>query len=454
MKLWDRRFKDREDIPILERFNSSIEKDRFLWQEEIDSSIGYAKALRKAKILTKKEADETVTGLYKVKKRIKNGEDITRFEDIHSAVELMLIEEIGQTGKKIHTQRSRNEQVVTDERLYLKKKIPLLIEAIKRVQASVIKLAENNFDIVMPAYTHLQQAQCVLFSHYIMSLFWSLQRSVERVKDLLKRVDKLPLGSGALAGTTLAIDRKYLCKIIGFRSETENSIDAVSDRSFILEALFVFSVILMDLGRYAEDFIIFSSSEFGYLILDDSISTSSSLMPQKRNPDFLELVRASSGSVFGNFVHLFTVLKGIPLTYNKDLQEDKVPLYNGVESTLQTLEVFDVILNNIKLNKKRIHSNIDPSVFATDMVDYLVNKGIAFREAYDIVGEIICHVENIGKRLNKIKIDELRKFSPLFDDDLFNIFDPVRSIKQKKSGGSTNPEEVRRQIESAKKIIQ
>jgi len=365
----------------------------------------------------------------------------------------MLIEEIGETGKKLHTGRSRNEQVVTDEKLYLKTKIPQLIERLKRIQTSVVKLAEDYFDVIMPAYTHLQQGQCVLFSHYIMSLFWPLQRGKERLADLLKRIDKLPLGAGALAGTTLPVDREYLSEQLGFGSITENSMDSVADRSFILETLFVLSIILLDLGRYAEDFIIFSSQEFGYILLANTISTSSSLMPQKRNPDFFELVRASSGELFGNLTQLFVVLKGLPLTYNKDLQEDKVPLHHGVENTLRVLEVFEQVVGKIKLNKKQIENQIDPSLFATDMIDYLVEKGVPFREAHGIVGAIVYHAEREGKRLNELKLEELKKFSYLFDEKVSELFDPVHSVNQKKTTGSTNPEKVKIQIEKAKKLI-
>jgi len=365
----------------------------------------------------------------------------------------MLIEEIGETGKKLHTGRSRNEQVVTDERLYLKEKIPQLIERLRKIQTSVMKLAEKYFDVVMPAYTHLQQGQCVLFSHYIMSLFWPLERGKERLRDLLKRIDKLPLGAGALTGTTLPLDREYLSELLGFGSITENSMDSVAERSFILETLFVLSVILLDLGRYAEDFIIFSSREFGYILLANTISTSSSLMPQKRNPDFFELIRASSGKLFGNLAELFVVLKGLPLTYNKDLQEDKIPLYSGVEDTLKVLEVFDQVVSKIKLDKEQIQNKIDPSLFATDMVDYLVEKGIPFREAHGIVGAIVYHAEREGKKFNELKLEELKKFSLFFDEKVFEIFDPVHSVNQKKSAGSTSPEEVKIQIENAKKLI-
>ena len=293
MKVWDKRFKERKTNPLLEDYNSSIEQDQFLYQEEIEGSQAYAKALYKAAVLSEKELKEILYGLRRVKKRIERGENISQFEDIHSAVELLLTDEIGAAGKKLHSGRSRNEQVVNMERLYLKKKIPQIVTLVEKIQKTLTRLAEENFNVLFPGYTHLQQAQCVLFSHYLMALFWPLERGKVRLRQVLKRVSTLSLGVGALAGCSLPLDREYMRRILHFNSVSENSMDTVTDRSYILEALFVFSLILLDISRYAEDFIIFSSNEFGYLEMDDSLVTSSSLMPQKRNPDFLELIRAS-----------------------------------------------------------------------------------------------------------------------------------------------------------------
>jgi argininosuccinate lyase len=452
MKVWEKRFPARKENPLLEAFNASIEQDRFLYQAEIKASLAYAQALQQAACLTKKELQLIRAGLKTVKKRIEAGENLSRFEDIHSAVELMLTQEIGDTGKKLHSGRSRNEQVVTDERLYLKEKLPRIIDLLKINQRSVIRLAEENADIIMPGYTHLQQAQYVMFSHYIMSLFWPLERATSRLKDALERTDSLSLGVGALAGSTIPINREWLRKTLGFGSITENSMDTVSDRSFILETLFVLAVLLLDLSRFAEDFIIFSSREFGFLALDDSLATSSSLMPQKKNPDFFELIRAGPGRLFGYLSSLFIAIKGLPSTYNKDLQQDKIPLHQGIEETIQILKVFNYALTKFKLNKKKLAGERDSFLFATDLVDYLVKKGLSFRKAHGLAGEIVQYAEKKGLALNALGIDELRRFDSSFGEDVFEIFDPLQSVKMKKTYGSTHPEQVKAQIAKAKKL--
>lgn len=453
MKLWDKRFKSRKIIPLLENFNASIKEDNFLYKAEIEASKAYAKALEKTSILSKDELDRILSGLNKIKENIEQGENLDQFEDIHSAIEILLTKEIGEAGKKLHTGRSRNEQVVTDERLYLKEKIPEVIEILKNTQENVIKLAEDNFDVIMPGYTHLQQGQCILFSHYITSLFWQLERAKSRLNDLVKRIDVLPLGVGALAGSSVAIDREYLKGILGFSSISENSIDSVSDRSFILEALFALSLILLDLTRFSGDFVIFSSHEFGFLELDESIATSSSLMPQKKNPDFFELIRASSGRVFGYLTSLFITIKGLPFAYNKDLQEDKIPLHNGIEETIEVLKVFDYTLNQIKPKKEDILKRVSPFLLSTDLVDYLVAKGVVFREAHGIVSEIVNYAEKEKKELNELNLEEFKGFSEKFTSDVSKVFDFTNSVKMKKTYGSTNPDFVKQQIEKAKKLI-
>ncbi len=453
MKVWDQRFGARAEDPLLESFNASIQKDRFLYGAEIQASQAYALALRKAALLTMEEWQQIEKGLKAVKKRIERGENLDRFEDIHSAVELILVEEIGDAAKKLHTGRSRNEQVVTDERIYLKESIPRIIDILKNIQRSLIRLAETHADVIMPGYTHMQQAQYVLFSHYVMSLFWPIERAKSRLQGALTRIDTLTLGVGALAGSTAAIDRNFLGKTLGFASVAENSMDAVSDRSFIIETLFVLSLLLLDLSRYAEDFVIFSTREFGYLDFDDRIATSSSLMPQKKNPDFFELIRAGSGRIFGYLTQLFITVKGLPSTYNKDLQEDKTPLRLGVEETIQILKVFESTLKGIKPNIRRIQAHHDSFLCATDLVDYLVDKGIPFREAHGIIGKLVRYAEKKGVGLNELKFEEFRRFHPLFASDVFEVFDPTHSIRQKKTSGSTHPQWVRKQIRMAKKKI-
>lgn len=453
MKVWDQRFAPRAEDPLLETFNASIEKDRFLYGAEIKASQAYALALRKAALLTMEEWRQIDRGLKAVKKRIEKGENLGRFEDIHSAVELILVEEIGDAAKKLHTGRSRNEQVVTDERIYLKEQIPRIVEVLIKIQRSLIRMAEAHADVIMPGYTHMQRAQYILFSHYIMSLFWPLERAKARLQGSLTRIDTLTLGVGAFAGSTAGIDRDYLKKILEFSSVAENSMDAVSDRTFILETLFVLSLLLLDLSRFAEDFVIFSTREFGYLDFDDRIATSSSLMPQKKNPDFFELIRAGSGRLFGYLTQLFITVKGLPSTYNKDLQEDKTPLRLGVEETIQILKVFESTLKGIKPNLRRIKAHYDSFLCATDLADYLVDKGVPFREAHGIVGKLVRYAENKKVGLDTLEFEEFRRFHPLFGSDVLTVFDPAHSIRQKKTSGSTHPQWVRKQIRTAKKKV-
>jgi argininosuccinate lyase len=454
MKTWSRRFAARREDPLLEAFNASIRDDRFLAAYEVEASLGYARALARAGVLSAKEAGRMAAGLAAVKRRIAGGQDLGAYEDIHSAVELLLVREIGEPGKKLHTGRSRNEQVVTDERLYLKDRVPRLLELLTGCQRSIIRLAERHAAVLMPGYTHLRQAQVVLFSHYIMSLFWPLERAKARLGDALKRIDVLPLGSGALAGTTAPIDRDGLRRALGFSDVSDNSMDAVADRSFILEPLSVLLILLIDISRIAEDFVVFSGPEFGLLDLDDAITTSSSLMPHKKNPDFFELLRAGAGRVFGDFSRLAVTLKGLPSTYDKDLQDDKVPLYHGIEETIRILEVFLVTLGKIKPGPKAVARSLDPSLFATDLVDYLTARGVPFREAHGVVGEIVRFAETGGRALNALRLDEFRRFHAAFEEDVFEVFDPGRSVLRKTTSGSTHPAEVKKQIRKAKRIVE
>jgi len=451
--VWDKRFAGREAVPLLERFNASIREDAFLAMPEIRASTAYAQGLERAGVLTKEETTIVLGGLEKVAARIEGGEDLGRFEDIHSAVELMLTEEVGDVGRKLHTGRSRNEQVVTDERLYLKDKLPGVCAGIEGVQRGLLGLAERWPDAVMPGYTHLQRGQCMLFSHYIMASFWALERGKERLKDALKRIDICPLGSGALAGSTAALDRAYLKELLGFGGMSENSLDAVGDRSFILETLFALGLVVLDLSRLAEDLVIFSTAEFGFLDLDASIATSSSLMPQKRNPDFFELVRAAPARLFGHASRLFMVLKGLPLSYNKDLQDDKEPLRKGIEETADVLAVMEAALARVRPKPGRMRDAIDPGLFATDMADYLVEKGIPFREAHGLVAAIVSFAELSGRDPGSLTIEVYRSFHAAFGEDVKEVFDPARSIWRKKTYGSTNPDMVKRQLEKAKSLI-
>jgi len=453
MKVWDKRFKGREAIPLLEEFNASLKQDRFLFREEIACSKAYARALERASVIDAGELGRILTGLDEIADEIAAGRDLDGFEDIHSAVELLLAEKIGDAGRKLHTGRSRNEQVAAAERLYLKKRAPEAIEACERIQAAVIRLAEEHIDVVMPGYTHLQQAQPLLFSHYIMAVFWEMERGKARLRDALKRIDFLPLGSGALAGSSVPLDRDLMRNDLGFGAISENSLDAVSDRSFILETLFALSLLLLDLSRLMEDLVIFCSNEFGFLEMEDAIATSSSLMPQKKNPDLFELIRASCGRVFGELVSLVIAVKGLPHSYNKDLQADKAPLREGVGEALKALEVTAAVLGKIKPVKDAIRSKMSSFLLATDLADYLVGKGLPFREAHGLAAGIVRSALEAGKELDGLSLDELRKFSPLFDGDVREVLSFENSLLRKKTSGSTHPDMVRRQIERAKALL-
>ncbi len=453
MKVWNGRFEEREDNPLLEAFNASIHDDAFLLDAEIRASLAYASALNRASILTPSEFEAIRSGLERVRSRIRSGENLAQFEDIHSAVELMLTEETGETGKKLHTGRSRNEQVATDERLFLKERMPEILLVLTRIQETVLGLAEDYSNVVMPGYTHLQQGQPVLFAHYILSLFWQMERGKDRLRDALKRIDALPLGSGALAGSTVPLDRDHMREILGFASVTSNSMDAVSDRSFILEVLFALSLVFLDVSRACEDFIVFTSKEFGLIKLDDSIATSSSLMPQKKNPDFFELLRAGAGRMFGLASQLFITVKGLPSTYNKDLQWDKEPLHRGVDDAVRMLKIFHLILERITPDAEAMRSKLDPLLLATDLADYLVERGVPFREAHGIVGAVVRHAEMHQTYINALSVDALRQFSDAFGDDVSQVFDFTQSVRRKKTTGSTHPDQVRRQIEEAQCIL-
>ena len=451
--VWNKRFPGRAEHPAFERMNVSIGADSFLAGAEIEASAAYAAGLAKAGAISPAEARTIERGLKKVAERIAAGEPLGRFEDIHSAVEILLVETVGEAGKKLHTGRSRNEQVATDERLFLMQEIPAVQKRISAVQRGLVKLAEKYGHVLMPGYTHLQRAQSVLFGHYILSFFWALERDQERLADVLKRVAVLPLGAGALAGSTTAIDRDDLKDRLGFSSVAPNSLDAVADRSFILETISALALTALDLSRLAEDLVIFSSAEFGFFDLDDSLATSSSLMPQKKNPDIFELIRAWPGRLFGHYSRLFMVLKGLPSSYNTDLQEDKVPLRESLSDAATVLDAAAAALRRIKPNAKRMREGLTAGLFATDLADDLVRKGLTFREAHGLVGAVVADAERKGKSLDELTIEEYQAISPHFGEDVRAVFDPFGSVCRKKTSGSTHPDEVKAQIAAAKRLL-
>lgn len=426
--VWGRRFEGQAREETFDRFNASIGEDLFLAEAEVAASKAYARALRRAGVLTGEEAEGIERGLERVGARLAAGESADRFEDVHSAVELMLTEEIGPAGQKLHTGRSRNEQVATDERLWLKAKIPEALAAVEAAEAALEKLAAAHPRALWPGYTHLQPAQVVPFPLWAESYVEPMRRAGDRLREALARVDVLPLGSGALAGTMVALDREAMRTDLGFGGITRNPMDAVSDRTFILDVLYALAVLMLDAGRLATDLVLYASREFGLIEMDAAIATSSSLMPQKKNPDIFELVRAAAGAAAGRLMEVFMTLKGLPSAYNKDLQADKRPLREGMEEPIRVMWVLAAALGHIRPRREIPASALDPGLYATDLVAYLVGKGVPFREAHGAVGAAAGEAERSGRPLNSFSPEEWRRFSPFFGDDVMEVFNPRRSV--------------------------
>jgi argininosuccinate lyase len=454
MKLWGGRFK-KATGGLMEHFNASIGFDWRLWAADIEGSMAYARALERAGLLTADEVDQLIQGLEAVAREFEGGEFEIKpsDEDIHTAVERRLAELVGQVAGKLHTGRSRNDQVATDLRLYLMWEIPDLCQRLGELQEAIVTKAEQHLEVIMPGYTHLQRAQPVLFSHWLLSTFWMLQRDRERLDDLEKRVAVLPLGAGALAGHALGIDRQFLAAELGFRAVCENSLDAVSDRDFVAEFLFWAALLQTHLSRLAEDLIIWSSAEFGFVELDDAYATGSSLMPQKKNPDSLELLRGKVGRMVGHLVTLLTVLKGLPSTYNKDLQEDKEPLFDALDTLELALPVAAGVVRTLKVNAEAMAAALDDAMLATDLADYLVRRGVPFRQSHELVGRAVRRAEALGLPLRELPLAEFRAISEAFNDDLYAVFDHRRSVEARDSCGGTATAAVRQQIERARSLL-
>jgi argininosuccinate lyase len=455
MKLWGGRFREKPD-KLMRNFNDSFRFDQRLYAVDIQGSIAYAKALSDAGLLQEYEYGNIVEGLLRIKKEFDDGvfQPGDEDEDIHTAIERRLTELIGEPAGKLHTGRSRNDQVALDLRLYAIGTIELVGEALSALQAAVIEQAEAHLDIIMPGYTHLQPAQPVLFSHWLMSYFWMFDRDQGRLADCKRRTAVSPLGAGALGGTPFQIDRAQLGEALGMPAVTENSMDAVSDRDFAAEFLFALAMISVHLSRLAEDLIIFSSPPFGYLSIEEAYTTGSSLMPQKRNPDSLELARGKTGRVISSLVNLLVILKGLPSTYNKDLQEDKEPLFDSVDTILLTLPVIKGVVGTMRPHADAMAANLDETMLATDMANYLVEKGVPFRQAHHVVGEVIRLAEERGIELSALPLEDLQRISVHFTPDVEEIFDFRRSVGKRRGIGGTAPESVAHQITRAKEKIQ
>jgi argininosuccinate lyase len=432
----------------MRQFNDSLRFDVRLWAVDLDGSVAYARALARAGVISEEEAASLQAGLAAIKVEFsqKRFEFKSGDEDIHTAVERRLAELTGDLAGKLHTGRSRNDQVATDTRLWLKQKIVQLRDEIKGLQLALISRAEEHIDVIMPGYTHLQQAQPVRLSHWLLSYGWMFQRDRERLDDLTARVDVLPLGSGALSGNPFDLDRHFLAEALGFSAISANSMDAVSDRDYILEFLSWAAILQIHLSRLAEDLIIYSSREFGFVEIDDAFATGSSLMPQKKNADSLELLRGKTGRMVGALTGLLTTLKGQPSTYNKDSQEDKEPLFDAVDTLKMTLPMATGVIVTLKVDPTRIYEAMDSTMLATELADYLVEKGMPFREAHHLVGTIVQHALAIDQPLNSFPLAAYQQFSTLFDRDVHEWLTFTRAADRRESLGGTGKVAVEHQI--------
>jgi argininosuccinate lyase len=454
MKMWGGRF-DKPIDDLFARYNNSFNFDWRLYDADIRGSQAYALALARAKVISENEALEIQRGLEEVRGEFARGafEAKPSDEDIHTAVERRLFERIGEPALKLHTGRSRNDQVATDTRLYVRDATSRLDQMMREMQSVLVVQAEAHLGVMLPGYTHLRRAQPVLFSHYLLSFFWMLQRDRERFAQTNQRANVLPLGAGALAGNAFAIDRHLLAHGLGFDRVSENSMDVVSDRDFVVEFLFDAALLQVHLSRLSEDLILYSSEEFGFVQLDDAYTTGSSLMPQKKNPDALELARGKAGRVIGDLTGLLVTLKGLPSTYDKDLQEDKEPLFDAVDTLEMTLPVLAGVVRTLTIDKEQMQAALDDTMLATDLADHLVRRGMPFREAHRVVGELVKHAEARNLALSSLTQDDFDAVSTRFGPDVGKVLDFERSIKQREIAGGTGVDAVRSQIEAAKPLL-
>jgi argininosuccinate lyase len=447
-RLWGSRFAKGTSI-LADRFSSSIAYDKRLVVYDVKGSIAHAKMLGRCKIIPKKDAAKIVKGLKAILREVLLGrfKFNPKAEDIHSNIQETLNRKIGAVADKLHTARSRNDQVVLDMKLYCLDEIDSITKAISELQKSVLKFADKNKGIIIPAYTHLQPAQCVLLAHHMLAYLEMLERDKSRLLDAKNRTDDMPLGVCALSGTSLNTDRRFIARQLGFSKVTHNSIDTVSDRDFIIELLADLTIISIHLSRISEDLILWSTKEFDFIEIDWSFCTGSSIMPHKKNPDILELIRATAGKIHGDFSSVVMMMKGLPLSYNRDMQFDKPALFDAVDTTKQILLIFKELFRNISLNRHEILKRLDnESLFSVDIVEYLIKKGLSYRQAHDVVGLMVRECLDKGKRISSLTLNELRYYSVKFEDDIKKILNARQSVNMKKSFGSTSPAGVNKQI--------
>jgi len=444
-KLWGGRFTTRTD-PLVERFTSSIGVDYRLARYDVEGSIAHAKMLGRCRIIPQADSRRLVGGLSRILREIDQGRwrvDPSA-EDIHTQIQETLERLVGSVARKLHTARSRNDQVSLDLRLYCRVAVGELSEGIRQVQRSLARFAESNQKVIIPGYTHLQRAQPVLLAHHLLAYVEMLQRDADRLADARARIDVLPLGAGALAGTSLPIDRRYVAKLLGFPRIAENSMDAVSDRDFALELVSVLANLAVHLSRLSEDLILWLSEEFGILTLAEAFATGSSLMPQKKNPDVLELIRGQAGLVLGGLSGFLTMMKGLPLSYNRDLQWDKRFVFDTVEASHDALEVLERLLRHVRVRASSVERLLETDAMcATDLAEYLVQRGVAFRDAHDAVGKVVAEAERRGLRLRALPLTVFKRYSAHFDAEALALLEPRRSVARKRSLGGTAPARVR-----------
>jgi argininosuccinate lyase len=452
-KPWDGRFTEKTD-KIVEDFTSSIDVDKRLYTYDIEGSIAHCRMLAKASIISEEDASSLMEGLGKIKREIehKNFQFDNSLEDIHMHIESRLVQLVGKAGQNLHAARSRNDQVALDVRMYLRDETLNTIKLIVMLRKGIVGLAKTHIDVVLPGYTHLQRAQPVLLSHHLMAYYEMFSRDAARFGDCLKRINVMPLGSAAIAGTTYPIDREYTAELLDFPQVSANSIDAVSDRDFIIEFLSAASICMVHFSRMSEEFILWSSSEFGFIELPDSFATGSSIMPQKKNPDVPELVRGKTGRVFGDLMALLAIMKSLPLAYNRDMQEDKAALFNTVDILTECIGIYIKMLPKLKINKEAMRQAASTGYLnATDMADYLVARGMPFRQAHSCVGKAVGYALSKKMELHELTLEELKPFSSLFDKDIFDVLTIEEMINRRKSFGGTATENVLAAIKEAEK---
>ncbi|SFD15127.1 argininosuccinate lyase [Clostridium uliginosum] len=455
MKLWGGRFKKGTD-ELVNDFNSSINVDSRMYKEDIEGSLAHASMLGEQQIISKEASDKITSGLLEMLKRMDNGtiEIDPTSEDIHSFVEGTLTYYIGEYGKMLHTGRSRNDQVTLDLRLYLKKALVDLKQDILCLEEVILEKSKENIETIMPGYTHMQKAQPITFAHHLLAYAEMFKRDIGRLSDAYKRTDEMPLGSGALATSTYPIDRNIVARDLGFSKVTLNSLDSVSDRDYAIETLSALSLIMMHLSRFSEEIILWCTGEFNFIELDDAYSTGSSIMPQKKNPDVAELVRGKTGRVYGDLITLLTVMKGIPLAYNKDMQEDKEALFDALDTVTLSIKTFCGMIKTMKVKKENMKKGAALGFTnATDVADYLVKKGLAFRNAHEIVGEIVLECIKKNKMIEELTLDQLKSFSPIFEKDIYKAIDLLTCVEERKVIGGPSTQSVKLQIEALENFI-